>query len=220
MLAALARDVAATREEVVALRVNLGRLSEEVRAAQERAAPSRNRSARESPVSSATHPGGQWHDAITDARRGIARVAATARRRAISTRALHQPGITAPPAAQLATLDRRWEVLMVAIILAVAVFLGLHDLTSLPPGLLGEEATSGIEARRILSQGWIGPYTPGALGRPAGTLYLTAASVWLFGDTIFAVRLVPALMGTLTVATLYLLLRVQIGDMGDRCSET
>ena len=55
MLAALARDVVATREDVAALRVNLTRLSEEVRAAQERVAPNRHRAAREVLVSTTKH---------------------------------------------------------------------------------------------------------------------------------------------------------------------
>jgi 4-amino-4-deoxy-L-arabinose transferase-like glycosyltransferase len=211
VLAALTRDVAATREDVAALRVNLGRLAEEVRAAQERAALSRDRSAPEVLVSTAKHLGAQWHHTIADAERDIARVAATARRRARSTRVLLQPGITAPPAAWLAAIDRRWEIGMVAIVLAIAAFLGLHDLTSLPPGLHGDEAAAGLEARRILDEGWNGPYSPLALGQPSGPLYLTAASVWLFGNTIFAVRLVPAVMGTLTVAVLYFLLRRNLG---------
>jgi 4-amino-4-deoxy-L-arabinose transferase-like glycosyltransferase len=210
MLAALARDVAATREEVAALRVDLGRLSEEVRAAQERV-PNRNQSAREVLVSAANNLRAGWHDTVADVARDIARVPVTACRQARSTHVLPQPGISAPPAALLAAIDRRWEVGMVVIVLAISAFLGLHDLTSFPLGMHGDEAISGLEARRILNEGWIGPYSPLALGQPSGPLYLTAVSVWLFGDTIFAVRLVPAVMGMLTVVALYLLVRRNLG---------
>jgi 4-amino-4-deoxy-L-arabinose transferase-like glycosyltransferase len=211
MLAALARDVAATREDVAALRVNLSQLSEEVRARHERAAPNRYRSAREVLVSTAKNITTGWHHTIAGVGRDIERVAATARRCARSTRVLLQPGITEPPTALLAAIDRRWEIGMVTIVLAVSAFLNLHDLTSMPPGLHGDEAAIGFEGRRILDEGWIGPYSGVALGTPTGPIYLTAVSVWLFGNTIFAVRLVPAVMGTLTVAALYLLLRRNLG---------
>src|SRR5918997_1400659 len=88
MLAALARDVVATREDVAALRVNLTQLSEEVRAAHERVAPNRHRAAREVLVSTSKHLGAQWHHTIADVERDITRVAATVRQRARSTRFL------------------------------------------------------------------------------------------------------------------------------------
>jgi 4-amino-4-deoxy-L-arabinose transferase-like glycosyltransferase len=99
------------------------------------------------------------------------------------------------------------EVVVIVALTVLAGFLRLHDLVTSPPGLHGDEAITGLEGRRILAQGWIGPYSPLALGQPSGPLYLTAASVRLFGDTILAVRLVPALLGTATIVALYLVLR-------------
>jgi 4-amino-4-deoxy-L-arabinose transferase-like glycosyltransferase len=99
------------------------------------------------------------------------------------------------------------KIALLACIVGVAGYLRLHDLDSVPPGLHGDEAISGLEGRRILREGWIGPYSPHALGQPTGPLYLIALSVRLFGDSIFAVRLAPALLGTLTVIALYVVLR-------------
>jgi 4-amino-4-deoxy-L-arabinose transferase-like glycosyltransferase len=99
------------------------------------------------------------------------------------------------------------EIVVLVALIALAGFLRLHDLVASPPGLHGDEAITGIEGRRILAQGWIGPYSPLALGQPSGPLYLTATSVRLFGNTILAVRIVPALLGTLTIVALYLVLR-------------
>jgi 4-amino-4-deoxy-L-arabinose transferase-like glycosyltransferase len=99
------------------------------------------------------------------------------------------------------------EFLVIAALVVLAVFARLHDLDTIPPGLHGDEAISGIEGRRILAEGWIGPYSPLALGQPTAPLYLTALSLRVFGDTVFAVRVVAALLGTLTVVALYAVLR-------------
>ncbi len=98
-----------------------------------------------------------------------------------------------------------------AAVVAMALFLRTYRLGSIPDGLHGDEAIAGLEGQHILRDGWIGPYSPFALGQPAGPLYLVAPAVALFGNTVFAVRLVPAVMGTLTVLTLYLAARGRFG---------
>lgn len=100
--------------------------------------------------------------------------------------------------------------LVVAIVL-VAAFLRFDDLSRNPPGLHGDEAITGLEGRRILAEGSIGPYSPSALGQPAAPLYVTALSVRLLGDTILAVRAVPAVFGTLTLVALYAFARLAVG---------
>jgi len=102
---------------------------------------------------------------------------------------------------------KRFEALLVLLIIVGAAWLRFHDLVAVPGGFHGDEAVSGLEAQRILREGSIGPYSPLALGQPSGPLYLTALSIRLFGPTIWAVRAVSALLGTLTVALLYFLLR-------------
>src|SRR5579884_1308375 len=115
------------------------------------------------------------------------------------------------PVPRVEALGLRWEIALVAGILLIAAALRFWHLTSLPAGLHGDEAWTGIEGRRILREGWIGPCSPSALGQPSGPLYVTAVAVWLFGNTIFAVRLVPALMGLLTIAALYVVIRRNLG---------
>lgn len=100
---------------------------------------------------------------------------------------------------------------LVAIVLG-ALLLRTVDLTAMPLGLHGDEAVSGLEAERILREGNIGPYSPLALGQPTGPLYLVALAVALFGNTILAVRLVPALLGVLTVVALFFVLRRAYGS--------
>jgi 4-amino-4-deoxy-L-arabinose transferase-like glycosyltransferase len=99
------------------------------------------------------------------------------------------------------------EVAAIAVIVLLALFLRTYNLTTLPAGFHGDEAVIGLEARRILDSGHIGPYSPYAAGQPTGPIYLVAVSVALIDNKVLAVRLVPALFGTLTVLALYVVMR-------------
>lgn len=81
-------------------------------------------------------------------------------------------------------------------------------LTEIPSGFHGDEAWTGIDARRVLDEGWIGPYVKSALGQPAGPLYFAAPIVGIFGDTVFSVRLAMAMLGIITIPVAYLTFRV------------
>jgi len=100
---------------------------------------------------------------------------------------------------------REW-IIEASLFLAVVIFaaaLRLWNLSFLPFGFHGDEAVSGLEAQRIWRENGIGPYTSAALGQPTGPIYWVALSIRIFGDTIFAVRLVSALSGTLSIVVLY-----------------
>ena len=77
------------------------------------------------------------------------------------------------------------------------------DLSSLPAGFHGDEGVTGLEAERILREGSIGVYSGSALGQPTGPFYLDAVTVGLFGNTIWATRILSAIAGTLVVAATY-----------------
>jgi 4-amino-4-deoxy-L-arabinose transferase-like glycosyltransferase len=96
-----------------------------------------------------------------------------------------------------------WEATAILVIVAAAAVFRLQDLSWIPYGISGDEAIFGLEGQRILHEGPIGPYSPFASGQPAGVLYLASASIWALGSTIFAIRLVPAVAGILTVLALY-----------------
>lgn len=104
-----------------------------------------------------------------------------------------------------------WEALAVAGIVLVALLLRTYHLTTVPLGLHGDEATTGLESARILREGNIGPYSLDALGQPTGPFYLIAPAERLLGNTILAVRIVPALLGTLTVLALFVVVRRAYG---------
>jgi 4-amino-4-deoxy-L-arabinose transferase-like glycosyltransferase len=110
------------------------------------------------------------------------------------------------PPSSLGARERSETAANAGLIVAVAVgaALRLSGLEELPAGLHGDEAVAGLEAQRILAEGYVGPYSLGALGQPTGPLYLFALPILLLGNTITAVRLVPAVIGISTIAAVYL----------------
>ena len=100
------------------------------------------------------------------------------------------------------------DVALLALLTACAAAMRLTLLGDLPYGVHGDEAQVGLDAHRVLRDGWIGVYTHAALGQPSGHAYLTAPSIWLLGDTAFALRLPLALVGVAQIPLLYLLVRL------------
>ncbi len=105
----------------------------------------------------------------------------------------------------------RWELLFVGVCTAIAAFLRVYRLAELPPGLHGDEALTGLDALRIVNEGWIGPYVGSALGQTTGPFYLTAFIFKLAEPTLFTVRLSMAILGIATVPLAYLFFRVGFG---------
>lgn len=100
---------------------------------------------------------------------------------------------------------------MLLAVTAIAAAPRLALLGDIPPGLHGDEASAGLEARRILADGHIGAYSFRALGVPAGTFYWAAVVFSLLGESVFTLRLSFALLGIATVSLSYLAFRVMFG---------
>lgn len=96
------------------------------------------------------------------------------------------------------------DVAIVVAITALAAGLRLWHLGSVPLGLHGDEAWTGLDARRILKEGWIGPYVPSALGQPTGPLYVTAILFKFLPQTTTTLRISMALFGVATIPLAYL----------------
>lgn len=97
-------------------------------------------------------------------------------------------------------------------ILAVAAAVRLVALESVPRGLHGDEAVTGLEIRRALAEGWLGPYLyPSALGQPAGPVYAGALLLAVLPESTATLRATMALFGVATVACTYLAGRAMFG---------
>ena len=107
--------------------------------------------------------------------------------------------------------QNRLELVAVIALTIAAGLVRTYRLAALPGGLHGDEALTGLDALRILEEGWIGPYTGSALGQPTGPLYFTALIFELFGANSFTLHLSMALLGVATIPAAYLLFRIGFG---------
>lgn len=92
------------------------------------------------------------------------------------------------------------------LITLLAALLRLYGLDRWPPGLYHDEAFNGLDALRVIA-GQRPVFFEANNGREPLFIYLTAASISLLGRSPIAIRLVAALLGTLTVPASYAMAR-------------
>ena len=109
-----------------------------------------------------------------------------------------------------------WVRLILIILILLAFGLRIWRLDVLPPGLYFDEAFDGWDARRIAFEGYHPVYFAANNGREPLFIYLSALSVRIFGPTAYALRLVSALAGTLTVPAVYVAARAILRLLADQ----
>jgi 4-amino-4-deoxy-L-arabinose transferase-like glycosyltransferase len=102
------------------------------------------------------------------------------------------------------------EIGVLVAILAVAAFLRLTQLDTVPPGMTHDEAAFGAEADMILA-GDRPIYFALGYGHEPLYAYLVALSFSLLGRTLIAIRVTSAVCGLLVVLGTYLLARRMLG---------
>jgi 4-amino-4-deoxy-L-arabinose transferase-like glycosyltransferase len=100
------------------------------------------------------------------------------------------------------------DALILISVTLLAAVLRLWNLGDIPQGIHGDEAQFGMDAKRVLSQGWIGPYVGSALGQPSGIAYVIAPGQWLLGETPLGVRFGVAIFGVAAIPLSYVLFRL------------
>ncbi len=101
--------------------------------------------------------------------------------------------------------------ILLLLILAIAVFFRFWNLAQIPPGLYPDVAINGNDALHALQTGQFKVFYPENNGREGLFINLIALSFWLFGASILAIKIVPAIIGVLTVLGLYLLTKELFG---------
>lgn len=94
---------------------------------------------------------------------------------------------------------------LLLLILVVASFFRLWKLNSIPPGLYPDEAINGNDAWQTLNTKNFKVFYPENNGREGLFIWLLALSFSIFGISLWALKIVPAIIGILTVFGLYLL---------------
>jgi hypothetical protein len=101
----------------------------------------------------------------------------------------------ATPASELAALGG---------ILLLAILLRSARLDAIPPGIWYDEARIGLEARSVLQSPEALPIYSASMNQIAHHLFLFAAALRLFGDTISGLRMASGLFGVAGVLAAYL----------------
>ncbi|MBU2109422.1 glycosyltransferase family 39 protein [Patescibacteria group bacterium] len=99
----------------------------------------------------------------------------------------------------------KYRVWFLILILAIAVFFRLWQIGTIPPGLYPDEAMNGNNALEALHTGEYKVFYPENNGREGLYINIVALSLKIFGNEPWALRLVSALFGILTVLGLYFL---------------
>ena len=94
-----------------------------------------------------------------------------------------------------------WTLIVAGIIMRVA------GLDRIPPGLWYDEANHGLDAIALLEGFTLPVYFISNCGQEPIFKYLIAGSICLFSNTVYALRLIPALSGLMTVLLIYFMLK-------------
>jgi len=104
------------------------------------------------------------------------------------------------------------EVILLILILLIAAFFRFWQLDKIPPGLYPDEAINGNEA--ISNPGKV--FYPENNGREGLFINLISLSFSIFGVSIWVLKIVPAIIGILTVLGLYLLTKELLNHYENR----
>ena len=99
------------------------------------------------------------------------------------------------------------ETLLILLVILLGIFLRLFRLDIYPAGFHGDEGWTGIEAQRILRDGFIGFWSVAALGQAALSYYWTALIFYLGGASIESARFSFAILNSAVLPFYYLFLR-------------
>jgi 4-amino-4-deoxy-L-arabinose transferase-like glycosyltransferase len=103
------------------------------------------------------------------------------------------------------------EIGLVSVIIVASLAIRMVYLTQHPYPWSGDEASIGLEARRLLSGENTNWFSTGWSGQPNVSFLPTAFSMLIFGQTIFAIKMTSVIGGTLAVLAVYLLGREWFG---------
>lgn len=94
---------------------------------------------------------------------------------------------------------------LLASLLALAFFLRIYHLDSIPVGLYPDEAANGVDALHALETRQFDLFYPANFGREGLFINLQALSISILGNNLIGLKIFSVIFGTLTALGLYLL---------------
>lgn len=104
-------------------------------------------------------------------------------------------------------LNKKTVFILLVIILIISAFFRFYKLAEIPPGLYPDVAMNGNDAIGALHTHDFQAFYPENNGREGLFINLIALSFYFFGVSILAIKIVPAIIGTLTILGFYLMTR-------------
>lgn len=108
-------------------------------------------------------------------------------------------------------MPRRYVLILLFIIIAIAVFFRFWQFSSIPPGLYQDEAMNGADAIASLNSGDFKIFYTNNNGREGMIVWLDALAIKLFGNEPWVLRLFPAIAGVMAAWGLYFLSKELFG---------
>ena len=107
--------------------------------------------------------------------------------------------------------SHRWELMAVAGMTAVAAALRVTNLTTIPLPFEQDEGALAHQSVHVLEGELENMFISGLQGHATMQFFAQAAFLKVFGINVFAIRLITAVVGVLTIPVFYLLLRQMFG---------
>lgn len=98
------------------------------------------------------------------------------------------------------------------VVVVLATCLRVYRLDAFPPALYWDEAFDGLDALRVVQTPSHPIFFEGNTGREPLTIYLQALGILLWGNRAWTLRIVPALLGIVTIPALYRMTRVLFAE--------
>lgn len=117
----------------------------------------------------------------------------------------------APPDEAAPPRYARWELLALLAITLIALAARTALLSSIPHNFGGDEGEMGMAARDVLSGVVRDPFATGWLSHPTLWFFMQSLALRAFGNNVFGLRLLSALIGTATIPMLYVFARPLFG---------
>ena len=120
-------------------------------------------------------------------------------------------GPRSPTTVHRSLFTAHWDLLLLALILAVSAFVRFNQIDVFPNGCQSDECNNGLDALKWLGGAGYLPFAETNEGQATLFTYLIALSFQLFGVGVTQMRVVSALVGVLTVGAFYFLARDHYG---------
>ncbi len=104
---------------------------------------------------------------------------------------------------QRLSLSIKWELIILGIILAIAVFFRVYRIDTIPSGLFIDQGFEGYSALRILHEGWRPFYVEDIFHAYALALYMLAAWFKAFGSSEITLKLFYASLAIIAMPLIY-----------------